>query len=382
MAQWDVIVTGAGAMGSAGAYHLARRGARVLALEQFELGHERGSSHGITRIIRHAYYNHPNYVPLVKRAQTLWGELETTCGKTLFVQSGGVSLGRPDAPVVRGALAAALKHNLVHEVLDAAEVRHRFPAVHVSGDMIGVFDPSAGFLLAERSIFAHVAAARLHGAEVLTGQQVTGWTTTRDGVEVQTKDGIHRAEKLVLTAGAWTSDLVSDLNLPLEVTRQVLGWFETNDPAPHKPERLPIWLLQPPGDRGYYYGFPQLGLAGIKIGRMPHLQTPVMPDTLDRKTNAKDEATLRQCLSSYLPGANGRALDLKTCLFTNTPDGHFIIDQHPQHANVTIVSACSGHGFKFASVMGEITADLALEGATRHSIGMFRLDRFDKTLRA
>ncbi len=205
MAEWDVIVAGVGAMGSAAAFHLARRGARVLALEQFDVAHDQGSSHGVTRIIRHAYYNDPEYVPLVQRAQELWGELEDVSGETLFVQRGGLSTGRTDARVVRGALVSARRYGLEHEVLDAAEVRRRFPAVHVSDDMIGVFDPSAGFLLAEGSILAHVTGARSHGAEVLTRQTVTGWTATAGGVEVQTEGGAYRAEKLVLTAGAWMS---------------------------------------------------------------------------------------------------------------------------------------------------------------------------------
>ncbi len=160
----------------------------------------------------------------------------------------------------------------------------------------------------------------------------------------------------------------------------MLGWFETDDPALYEPERLPIWLLQPPGNLEYYYGFPQFGPPGLKLGRMHHLQSAVTPDTLDRQANAEDEALLRRCLASYFPGANGRALDLKTCMFADTPDEHFIIDTHPQHANVTVVSACSGHGFKFASVVGEIAAGLALDGETPHDIGMFRLDRFDDGL--
>ncbi|MCY4113574.1 MAG: N-methyl-L-tryptophan oxidase [Chloroflexi bacterium] len=377
MSDWDVIVVGVGAMGSATAFHLAQRGVRVLALEQFDLAHDQGSSHGYTRIMRHAYYNAPGYVPLVQRAQTLWRELEEISGETLFIHSGGLSMGRPDALVVRGALLAAERFGLAHEVLDASEVQHRYPAIRLSEDMIGVHDPSAGFLLPERAILAHAAAARSHGAEVRTQEAITGWKATTDGVEVQTEHGAYRAERLVFTAGAWMAELLADLNLPLEVTRQVVGWFEPDDPAICEPDRLPVWLLQPPGDEEYFYGLPRYGPPGLKLGRMFHLQTAVTPAELTRTTDDADESLLRTCLAPYFPGANGRALELMTCMFTSTPDGHFIMDAHPRHPNVTLVSACSGHGFKFASVVGEIAAELALDGKSRHDIEMFRLDRFE-----
>lgn len=377
MSDWDVIVVGVGAMGSAATFHLARRGVRVLALEQFDLAHDQGSSHGYTRIMRHAYYNAPGYVPLVQRAQTLWGELEEISGETLFIHTGGLSLGRPDALVVRGALLAAERFGLEHEVLDAAEVARRFPAVQLSDEMIGVHDPSAGFLLPERAILAHAAAARAHGAEVRTREAITGWEARPDGVEVQTEQGGYRAERLVFTAGAWMAKLLEELHLPLEVTRQVVGWFEPDEPALCEPDRLPVWLLQPPGDEEYFYGLPRYGPPGLKLGRMFHLQPAVTPAELTRTTDESDEALLRTCLAPYFPGANGRALELMTCMFTSTPDGHFIMDAHPQHPNVTLVSACSGHGFKFASVVGEIAAELALDGQSRHDIEMFRLDRFE-----
>ncbi len=377
MSDWDVIVVGVGAMGSAASFHLARRGARVLALEQFDLAHDQGSSHGYTRIMRHAYYNAPGYVPLVQRAQTLWRELEEVSGETLFIHTGGLSMGRPDALVVRGALLAAERFGLAHEVLDASEVQRRYPAVELSEDMIGVLDPSAGFLLPERAILAHAAAARGHGADVRTRQTITGWQATGDGVEVHTEHHVYRADRLVFTAGAWMAELLADLNLPLEVTRQVVGWFEPDEPALCEPDRLPVWLLQPPGDEEYFYGLPRYGPPGLKLGRMHHLQTAVTPAALQRATDDADEALLRTCLAPYFPGANGRALELMTCMFTTTPDGHFIMDTHPRHPNVTLVSACSGHGFKFASVVGEIAAELALDGRSQHDIEMFHLDRFE-----
>ena len=364
-------------MGSSAAFHLARRGVRVLALEQFELAHDQGSSHGYTRIMRHAYYNAPGYVPLVQRAQTLWRELEGISGEKLFIHTGGLSLGRPDALVVRGALLAAERFGLEHEVLDAAGVQRQFPALRLSDDMIGVHDASAGFLLPERAILAHADAARAGGAEVRTQETVTGWQATPDGVEVHTRRGVYRAERLVLTAGAWMAELLADLNLPLAVTRQVVGWFEADMPALYEPDQLPVWLLQPPGDDEYFYGLPQFGPPGLKLGRMHHLQPAVTPDALKRTADESDEALLRTCLAPYFPGANGRALTLMTCMFTTTPDGHFIIDAHPRHPNVTLVSACSGHGFKFASVIGEIAADLALDGRSQHNVEMFRLGRFE-----
>ena len=377
MSDWDVIVVGVGAMGSAAAFHLARRGVRVLALEQFDLAHDQGSSHGYTRIMRHAYYNAPGYVPLVQRAQTLWHELEEISGETLFIHTGGLSLGRPDSLVVRGALLAAQRFGLEHEVLDAAGVQQRFPAIHLSDDMIGVHDPAAGFLLPERAILAHAAAARAHGAEVRTQEAITGWQATADGVEVHTARRVYRAERIVFTAGAWMAELLADLNLPLEVTRQVVGWFEPDAPAQFEPDQFPVWLLQPPGDPEYFYGLPRYGPPGLKLGRMYHHQSAVSPATLRRTTDESDETLLRSCVGPYFPDANGRALQLMTCMFTTTPDQHFIIDAHPRHPNVTLVSACSGHGFKFASAVGEVAAELALDGRSQHDVEMFRLARFE-----
>ena len=365
-------------MGSAAAFHLARRGVRVLALEQFDLAHDQGSSHGYTRIMRHAYYNAPGYVPLVQRAQTLWRELEEISGERLFIHTGGLSLGRPDALVVRGALLAAERFGLAHEVLDAAGVQQRFPAIHLSDDMIGVHDPSAGFLLPERAILAHAAAARARGAEVRTRETVTGWQATADGVEVHTQRGVHRAERLVLTAGAWMAELAADLKLPLDVTRQVVGWFEPDTPALFEPDRFPVWLLQPPGDEEYFYGLPRYGPPGPQAGA--HVSPPVGGvaghAATDNGRGRRDApAQLRGALLSWRQ--RPRALQLMTCMFTTTPDQHFIMDAHPRRPNVTLVSACSGHGFKFASVVGEIAAELALDGQSRHDIEMFRLARFE-----
>ena len=365
-------------MGSAITFHLVRRGARVLALDQFALAHDRGSSHGVTRIMRHAYYNAPTYVPLVKRAQSLWHELEEITGKVLFVPTGGISLGTRGARIVRGALLSAHRFGLEHEVLDASEIQKRFPALRLSPDMVGVRDPSAGLLLAEDAIRAHVAAAQAQGAEVRFNQTVTDWRAKPTGVEVHTNRSVHLGDRLVVAAGAWMPKLVTSVPLPLAVTRQVVGWFETNDPPLYEPSRLPIWLLQPPGDHDYYYGLPRFGPPGLKVGRMHHRQPTVSPATMDRDAHNDDEAILRKCLVRYFPGANGQALALKTCMFTSTPDGHFIIDKHPAHANVLILSACSGHGFKFAPVVGEIAANLILDGQTHHDIQMFRIDRFDE----
>jgi sarcosine oxidase len=373
MAAFDVIVVGVGAMGSAVAAHCASRGQRVLALERHGIGHAFGSSHGLTRIIRLAYFEDPRYVPLLHRAFALWRTLEAGLEAPLLQVTGALDVGWAGSPIFEGSLRSCREHALTHEVLDAAALSSRFPGWRPADHAMAVFQPEGGFLAPERCIHAHVQVARRHGAVVREHAQVLGWTATDGTVRVETTTGCHEAGQLVLTAGAWMGALAPVLQPRLTPERQVVGWFGISDRPAFTPERFPVFVLE--ADEGCYYGFPEHGGEGFKIGRYHHLGEVVDPDAMDRACSPVDEAALRQAVARYFPGANGALRAASTCLFTNTADGHFIIDRAPNAPEVLLVSPCSGHGFKFSSVIGEICADLVVDGATRHDISLFRLDR-------
>jgi sarcosine oxidase len=364
-------------MGSAAAFHLARRGKRVLGLEQFGLLHDRGSSHGLTRIIRLAYHEHPSYVPLLRRSYELWRELEALAGETLLITTGSIEGGPEDGPLFRGSLAAARIHDLPHEVLDVPELRRRFPGY---GDLDPstrvVLQPDGGFLLAERTMLAHVNHALRSGAELHFHEPVADWNPLDDGgVRVRTDRATYEADRLVICAGAWAGKVIPSL-APLAVPeRQVLAWFQPFRPDLFTVDRFPVFVLEV--EDGSYYGFPVHDVPGFKIGRYHHLREPMDPDSPDRATHAEDEAILRAFTVGHFPEAAGETILLKSCMFTNSPDEHFIIDTVPGLPQVSVAAGFSGHGYKFCSLVGEVMADLAEDGATRHDIGLFSLSRFD-----
>ncbi len=372
---WDVIVLGVGAMGSAALFHLARRGQRVLGLEQFGVAHEMGSSHGLTRIIRLAYYEDPAYVPLLRRSYELWRELEKGAGEQLLHICGSLDCGPANDEIFTGSLQSCIEHGLEHEALTNAEISARWPAYRFPADTMGLYQPDGGFLLPEACIRAHVSAARSHGAELHTNVRVRDWQVRADGlVELRTDDAVHLARRLVICAGAWAGQLLPELDTVALPERQVLVWLQPREPAHFKAERFPVFNCLV--DEGRYYGFPDFAGQGFKFGRYHHLDEPADPDSLDReRISAADERVLLQFAQRYFPTGAGPALLYKVCMFTNTPDEHFIIDHHPQHEQVCFAAGFSGHGFKFASVGGEILADLALQGTTRHDIDFLRADR-------
>jgi sarcosine oxidase len=370
-------------MGSAVVAELAVRGARVLGLERGSIPNDEGSSHGVTRIIRLAYMEDPRYVPLVRRAYDRWRELERRAAETLLVVTGGVDAGPPDAENVLGALEACRLHALEHELLDADALMARFPGFRVPADFLAVHQPEAGFVLSERAIAAHARLALEDGADLRGHEAVRSWSTEGDGVVVRTDRDAYRARRLVISAGAWAGRLLPALAGLAVPERQVLMWSRTLRPERFAVGSFPVFILDVP--EGRFYGFPEYGIPGFKQGLYHHRGERVDPDTWHEergRIDAEDEALLRACTSRYFPDADGPTLTLKTCLFTNTPDEHFIIDRMPETPQVVVVSPCSGHGFKFASVIGEIAADLALEGGTSHDIGMFRIDRFERGAQA
>jgi sarcosine oxidase len=368
---YDVVVIGLGAMGSAAVYHLARRGARVLGLDRFEPAHDRGSSHGRTRIIRLGYYEHPSYVPLLRRAYQLWRELEAAADRRLLHVTGIAEIGRPDGELVQGTLAAARLHAIPHEVLDARELMRRYPPFHLPSDFIAVVQPDGGFLAAEAAVQAHQQLAQAAGAELRFGETVRDIAPYADRVRVTTDAGVIDAGTAIAASGPWTKKLLPALAM-LRVTRQVMAWFTPLDPGCFAPERFPVFMLE--SRLGIHYGFP-LDDTGIKISKHFHQDETVDPDIYSRTVTPEDHSVIRAGLA-YLPAANGPLRTAQTCLYTMTPDGDFVIDRLPGAPNILVASPCSGHGFKFSPVVGEILADLALEGATRHDISRFRIARF------
>ena len=483
MPERDAIVVGLGAVGAATLYQLARRGARVLGIDRFAPPHALGSSHGRSRIIREAYFESPLYVPLVRRAYELWGELEAASGTTILRQTGGLMLGPPDGAVVAGALASARQHalpyeelsaaevvrrfpgfrptvdmvgvwepragwlaperaiaahlalaarhgaelrttepvlrwragggggggggvevttaygtyaarrlvlaagawtrallgpalDLPHEILDAAEVHRRVPGMRVTSDMVGVWEPRAGFLVPEAAIAAHLALAAEHGAELHADEPVLAWEPAGEGVLVTTARGTYRARRLVLAAGAWMPALLGGSAPPLAVERVVQHWFRPARPTDlYAPSRFPVFIGEyAPGLA--WYGFPDVG-DGVKAA-LHHQGEAADPDTVRRSVAPEEVAYVRALLRAFMPDADGPCVDSTVCMYTNTPDEHFVIDTHPAHPQVVVASACSGHGFKFSSAVGELLADLALGTAPAFDLAPFRLGRFSQ----
>jgi sarcosine oxidase len=360
-------------MGSATAYYLARRGVRVLGLERFDIPHAFGSSHGETRIIRLAYYEDPSYVMLLHRSYELWRNIQSRAGEQLLCTTGSIDAGPPDSWVFKGSLRSCLEHDLSHEVLTGAELNERFPGYGVPQETLAVYQPEGGFLLPERCIVSYVTSAQVEGAEIHGREVVLGWEPAGDGVRVVTDHGRYEADRLVVTGGAWNYKLLPFLRDLAVPERQVLAWLQPERPENFTPERFPVFNLIV--DEGRFYGFPVFGVPGFKFGKYHHFEEIADPDQLQREPRLEDEQVLRDFAARHFPTGYGPTMALRVCLFTNSPDKHFLIDTHPDHPQVSFASACSGHGFKFASVIGEILADLAERGTTRHNIEFFRLDR-------
>ncbi|HEX9206623.1 MAG TPA: N-methyl-L-tryptophan oxidase [Steroidobacteraceae bacterium] len=373
--RYDVIVVGVGAMGSAACHHLARRGRSVLGLEHYGVPNAMGSSHGVNRIIRLAYYEHPSYVPLLRRAYELWRELERASGEALLHVTGSIDASAADDAIIRGALHACELHDIPHVLCTGAELALRFPGYRLPDDHLALFQPDGGFLASERCIEAQARLARAAGAEIRTRERVLGWDPVPGGVRVRTVDDDYAAGTVIVSAGAWLGELLPSLQALARPERQVLGWFDPFVPEYFEPGNFPVFNVAV--EEGRYYGFPAFGIPGFKVGRYHHRGEQIdTPDAWNREPDAGDEAVLREFTERYFPEAAGPLLTAQACMFTNTPDEHFIVDRLPGEERVIVASPCSGHGFKFSSVIGEILADLALDGVSRHDIGLFRLDRF------
>jgi sarcosine oxidase len=375
---FDVIVLGLGGMGSAAACHLARRGERVLGIEQHSPAHDKGSSHGASRIIRQAYYEDPAYVPLVQRAYELWEQLQQDSQTELLRITGGLMIGHVDSPVVRGTLASANEHSLPHETLDARELKRRYPVLNPRASDVAIYETRAGFLRPELCVQAHLQQAERAGAELHFGEQVTKWhAAASGGVTITTAYSEYQGDRLVIALGAWAPKALTELGRIFEVRRHVMCWFNPRGGTePFLPDRFPVYLWEIERDN-IFYGFPAAdgpeGGAKVAIHTGGDICTA---ESIVRDISERDIQELRTPLATYIPALNGPVLRAVVCMYTLTPDEHFVVAPHPNHPQVTIAAGFSGHGFKFTSVMGEILADLAISGITSHPIGLFSPARF------
>ncbi|MBI4601444.1 MAG: N-methyl-L-tryptophan oxidase [Planctomycetes bacterium] len=373
----DCIVLGAGGgAGSAALFHLARRGARVLGLDRFEPGHDRGSSHGETRIIRRAYFEHPGYVPLLLRAYELWADLEARSGRRLLVETGLLQVGPPDGAVVPGVLRSAREHGLEVEELAAAEIEGRFPGFRAPPGFRGVLERRAGYLLVEECVRAHAAEARRLGAELRAGRAgdaALEWRAEGGGVAVRTGSGEHRAASLVIAPGPWAPALLRGLGLALEVRRKPLLWYRTATPDYRADRGAPAFLFELP--EGVFYGFPEIAGGELKVSEHTGGERVEDPLRVDRSLRDSDRAPVERFLARQLPGVTPECLRHAVCMYTMTPDEHFVLGRHPAHARVAFAAGLSGHGFKLTCVLGEALADLALDGATRLPVGFLGPER-------
>lgn len=374
MEQFDAIVIGLGGMGSACVARLAERGLSVLGIEQFGPVHDRGASSGRTRLIRKAYFEDAAYVPMLLRAYDLWRDLEARTGADILDITGLLMAGSPSSPVLRGAIASAEQHALPLERLDARDVRRRFPAFAVRDDEVAVYENDGGVVFPEAAIEAHLGVAAAAGARLQFHTQVVAWRARAGRVQVERFDGsVVEAGHLVVTAGPWLGELAGDLGVDLRVQRNVQLWFESATTG-LGPGQTPPYLIDRPELPAPLYGFPDFG-HGIKAAFHAHGEMSD-PDQLERGIHATDVDPVRHALDAWLPGAAGALLGGKACMYTLTPDEHFVIAPHPAEHRVIVAGGFSGHGFKFASVVGEIVADLVIDGASRHDIGFLSPARF------
>lgn len=375
MRAYDAIVIGTGGVGSAALFQLAQRGLRALGLDRFPAGHDRGSSHGETRIIRQAYFEHPNYVPLLRRAYELWRDLEARSGHQLYSEVGLLEVGPADGEVVPGVLASARLHGLEVERLSPSEVSQRFPGFVLGIGLEAVFEQQAGYLLVEKCVLAHLAEAEKLGAELRTGEAVVEWEARGNEVIVNTTAGRYSARRLVVTAGAWASQLLSRLGVPLRVLKKHLHWFENRDDRYQQAHGCPAFFYEAAG--GLFYGFPVRDGLGLKVA--DHSGGLLVDDPLnvDRSLDLSERRRVENFLELHLPGVSHRPTHHAVCLYTMSPDSHFLIDTHPDHENVAFAAGLSGHGFKFTSVLGQILADFVIDGHTELPVDFLRCSRFN-----
>jgi len=378
MSHFDAIILGCGGVGSAALYHLARRGVRVLGIDRFPPAHDRGSSHGSTRIIRQAYFEHPDYVPLLLAAYELWHDLEAQWGRRLLTQTGLLQVGPGDGVVVPGVMASARQHSLQVELLTAQDAMARYPAFHVPADLAAVYEPKAGSLAVEECVRAHLAGAVAAGAELLCGACVTDWqvesTKSGDRVHVRIGNEVISAARLVVTAGPWAASLLADVGLPLSVERRVQLWYAAEPARYSAAAGCPAYLFELP--QGIFYGFPSFDRRGVKVAEHSGDNPVADPIDVDRQLHEADCTRVEKFLAAHLPGVSSTRTGYSVCMYTMTPDQNFVVDRHPSHPEIVFAAGLSGHGFKFTSVLGQALAELSLDGGTELPIEFLSMRRF------
>ncbi|GGE26432.1 N-methyl-L-tryptophan oxidase [Pullulanibacillus camelliae] len=371
---YDCIIVGAGTMGLAAGAFLAKSGIKPLMIDAFHPPHTHGSHHGETRMIRHAYGEGRQYVKLVQRAQELWEDLEAAVPYKIFEKTGVLGLGPKHSPFLQETIEAAAKYDLSLDIMSAQGIMQKWPGITVPEHFIGCLESDSGVLFSEHCLKAYKEIALANGAELIGGEPVVDIDFNGHPIKVTTKNSHYYGEKVIITAGAWTAKLLKPLNLPIQTIRKVFGWFEAPESL-YAADAFPSFYVDE-GTR-MFYGFPALNKTGLKIGRTDGGQ-PIDPNQHKQNfgSHNSDEKELRECLQAYLPQANGSLLNGRTCLQTRSIDSHFIIDEHPDQHNMLIATGFSGHGFKFASVLGEALSEWVLHGATQHDLSLFSLERF------
>lgn len=371
--RYDAIVVGVGGMGSATVYRLAERGLDVLGIEQFDIPHARGSSHGSTRIVRLTQPEDPSYVPLARAAYDNWAELERETGRDLVTTAGSIHASAPDADLFTDARRSVEAHDVEHEILTGATVNERFPGYDLPPKYRAVYQPDGGYVACEQAVIAHVEAAHAAGATVHARERLLDWRESSDGVWVKTDKGVYEADDVVFTTGAWTGDVIPDIAPELTPVRRIMAWLQPEQPEWFEPEAFPVFVVS--GEHGDGYGFP-IHDVGFKFGREPKLPNAVDPDAMPQEPTAAEEELHRAFAKAYFPAGSGPTLRLRTCIYTATSDGHFVLGSHPEYDGVHVAAGFTGHGFKFTAVVGDILADLVVDGTTDHGIDLHRIERF------
>lgn len=372
--RFDAVVVGVGGMGSAALWHLARRGLSVCGIEQFDVAHDRGSSHGRTRIIRKAYFEHPDYVPLLHRAYELWEELEAGSDRPLMERCGFLTLGPAGSETIRGLELCYDRHDLPHERLEAEEVSDRWPRFRLPAGTVGFLDPLGGFLDVEGCVRRQATAARDAGARILANERLETFGPVEGGFALRTDRREIECDRLVLTVGAWAVPHLARLGVVLEIWRKVQLWYDFEGVDEFRVPAFPTYYVE--RDAGHFYGFPALDEDGIKVAE--HAAPAPVPgvEALNRALRPVDESPVRDFLREVLGVATPRRTRYSVCMYTMSPDGQFIVDRHPQHPALALAAGFSGHGFKFAPVVGEVLADLVIDGRTGHPVEFLGLERF------